>query len=256
MPSLSGVAKSPGVFPPIDDLPSANIPLVGDEFVAVSQDGIVKKVDVQDFLIIPVETVTTSSTIAYDQFQKRVLFNPTADITITLPQQSTITTLPGQYFWYENISQYTVTFIKEGSDGLNGNTIAAAEATGVVFRDSSTVWSIFGGTAIVTEHGVATINLSITTSQTKILWNVGANVTFLGIAFQAFSIGTAGTFKLQRNGADITGLTGLVPATSSTSADPSTAVNLFPGDVITIVTDGSAVLIADLNIAPRLTVTY
>jgi len=48
MPSLSGVAKSPGVFPPIDDLPSATTPLSGSEFAPISQGGVDKKVTVDN----------------------------------------------------------------------------------------------------------------------------------------------------------------------------------------------------------------
>lgn len=198
----------------------------------------------------------TTYTLALTDIGGTVTLSNASAITLTLPQTSNIAVPIGSRIKLINIGAGTVTLVKEGSETLTGNTLMATDSISYVEKVSATSWRVFGGTAIVNVSAVSTINLSITTSQTKLLWNVSANCTLLGIAFQAFSIGTAGTFKLQYNGVDITGLTGLVPATSTTSAFPSTALNMYPGDLITIVADGSLVTVADLNISPRITVTY
>lgn len=207
----------------------------------------------------PVTTITSDTTLGVSHWGKRLIFNSASALTITLPQQSTTATVAGVWFEYENIGAGTITFIKQGVETLNGNTSAAQYASGKVFRDTTTSWIVSGGTATVTQPTMGTINLSITTSNTKDLWYIydsGLSLTLLGIRFRAFSVGTAGTFKLQLNGVDISGLTGLVPSTTQTLVSATSGVLLVAGDVITIVADGTLATIADLNITPNYTATY
>lgn len=198
----------------------------------------------------------TAYTLALTDIGATVTLSNAAAITLTLPQTSSVAVPIGSRVKVINLGVGVVTIVKEGAETIDGNTSLAQYATALIEKVSATKWQVFGGTATVNMPAIATINLSITTSNTKDLWCAQAKATLLGIRFRAFSLTTAGTFKLQLNGTDITGLTGLVPSTTAAYAYASTAVNLVAGDVVTIVADGSLVLVADLNITPIFTVTY
>lgn len=199
----------------------------------------------------------TTYTLTNDDFGRLITFNNASAITVTLPQQSALTDLTTSFFCiFRNLGAGTITFVKQGSETLTGNTIAAQGAWGFIRRPAAASWVIDGGTAIVNETGMGQWNGSVSTSQTALLWKAMGNCTLLNIHFRASVIGTAGTFKLQYNGVDITGLTGLIPATSTTAASPSAAVTMYRGDEITIVTDGTMVNVTNLTIVPDITVTY
>lgn len=198
----------------------------------------------------------TTYTLAITDLGNDVTLNNAAAVTLTLPQTSNVAFPIGSKIKIINYGAGTVTIVKEGAETLDGNTTMVTGAEVFVQKTTSSRWDVFGGTAIVNMPAIGPINLSITTSNTKRLWTVQANCTLLGITWVAFSVGTAGTFKLQLNGADITGLTSLVPATSDATAYATTAQNLVAGDKITIVADGTLATIADLNITPNFTVTY
>jgi hypothetical protein len=201
------------------------------------------------------QTGTTYTLVAADN-RKLITFSNASDITVTLPQQSTLTTVAGFSCKFLNIGAGTVTFIKEGSETLIGNTLAATNAGGSIERPSTTSWEIFGGTAIVNSPALGPVMFSISTSQTKIFAIVQANCTLLGFSQRCFSIGTAGTYDIQLNGVDITGLTGIVPVTAGSVESVTTATNLVAGDVISVVADGTLATIADLLLVPNFTETF
>jgi hypothetical protein len=200
-------------------------------------------------------TITGSTTLGASHWGKRLIFNSASAITITLPQQSTLTTVAGVWFEYENINTGLVTFVKEGSETLTGNTTCAQNQAGKFFRDTTTDWFNFGATAIVNRPAWAQTTISISTSQTKYICKVQAPCTLNGIYHRCFSIGTAGTFKLQKNGSDITGLTGLVPTTSGSDVS-ITPISVARGDIISIVADGTLVSVTDLLISPDYTESF
>jgi hypothetical protein len=206
--------------------------------------------------IAPNVQTGTSYTLAATDNCRLILFNNASAITVTLPQQSTLATADGFWCKVRNLGSGTITFIKQGAETLDGNTTLIQYGEVLIGRPTTTKWSIAYGTAVVNMPAMGTTNLSITTSQIKDLWCPQAPCTLLGIRFRAFSVSTAGTFKLQLNGVDIAGLTGLVPSTTQTIASVSSSVALATGDVITIVADGTLVTISDLNITPNFTVTY
>lgn len=225
-------------------------------FETVTNDGNVAFSKTMQYLQgVNTQTGTTYTLVATD-YGKLITLNNASAITLTLPQQSTLTTTNGFWCKVRNLGAGTVTIVKQGSETLDGNTTLITGAEALIERPTTTKWAVSYGTAIVNMPAIGTINLSITTSNTKDLWCVQANATLLGIRWRAFSVGTAGTFKLQLNGADITGLTGLVPSTTAAYGYATTATNLVAGDVITIVADGTLATIADLNISPIFTVTY
>jgi hypothetical protein len=201
------------------------------------------------------QTGTTYTLVAADN-RKLITFSNAADITVTLPQQSTLTTAAGFTCKFLNIGVGTVTFVKEGSETLIGNTLAATNAGGSIERPSTTSWEVFGGTAVVNSPALGPVILSVTTSNTKIVGIVQANCTLLGFSQRCFSIGTAGTYDIQLNGVDITGLTGIVPVTAGSVESVTTATNLVAGDVISIVADGTLATIADLLLVPNFTETF
>lgn len=198
----------------------------------------------------------TTYTLAITDLGNDVTLSNASAITLTLPQTSNVAFPIGSKIKIMNLGVGVVTIVKEGSETLTGNTTLIQGADIFAEKISTSAWRLFGGTAVVNMPSLGTANLSITTSNTKRLWRIQANCTLLGITYIAFSVGTAGTFKLQLNGADITGLTSLVPATTEATSYVTTATNLVAGDVITIVADGTLVTVADLNISPIFTVTY
>lgn len=131
--------------------------------------------------------------------------------------------------------------------------------TGLLKGNGTAISAATAGTDYISPTAVnpalGPIDLSISTSQTKIVFYAQASCILDGIYHRCFSIGTAGTFKLQKNGVDITGLTGLIPTTSGSVATASSPVSLVATDVITIVSDGTLVSIGDLFISPKYTLT-
>lgn len=204
---------------------------------------------------VNLQTGTTYQVTASDH-NKLLVFNNASGVTVTLPQQSTEAVPSSFECKWINIGAGTVEWIKEGAELLYGNTIAVTGASGSLNKPATTSWSVIGGTAIVNSPAIGPVILNIATSQTNYLWVLGANATLLGIRFVCASF-TAGTFKLQLNGADITGLTSLVPVAGTvTTAYCSTAQNLFPGDVISLVADGTLGAIVNMNVTPIYTETF
>lgn len=201
------------------------------------------------------QTGTTYTLVAADN-RRLITFNNNSNITVTLPQQSTLTTVAGFTCKFLNIGVGTVTFIKEGSETLIGNTLAATNAGGAIERPSTTSWEIFGGTTVVNNSGLGPVILSVTTNNTKVVSIIQANCTLLGFSQRCFSLGTAGTYDIQLNGVDIAGLTGIVPATAGSVESVTTATNLVAGDVISIVADGTLATVHDLLLVPNFTETF
>lgn len=209
----------------------------------------------------PVNAQTgTTYTILASDCGKVVTFNNAAAITVTLPQQSTTTTSAGFIFRFQNIGAGTVTFVKEGSETLTGNSTALTGAGGTIIRNSTTNWQVMGGSSIVNMFGPTTLIATITTSETFVLTGqVGCTCTLLGVYQQAKTIGTAGAFAIQKNGVALTGLGTIAPSTggSYTSATGTGNDNvLVRGDKLTIVANGTLVIVTGLNIALDITQTF
>jgi hypothetical protein len=195
-------------------------------------------------------------TLVAEDNRRLLIFDNSSAVTVTLPQQSTLTTNSSFSCKFLNLGAGTVTFIKEGAELIVGNITAETNSGGRIERPLISRWAISGGTSIVNNTGLSSKSKDITTSQTKTYFLAQANADLLGISFDTFSIGTAGTFKLQLNGVDIAGLTGLVPSTSVTVGSVSTAISLVAGDKITVVADGTLANIVDLDITLNFTETF
>lgn len=208
-----------------------------------------------------VQTGTTYTVLPSD-YGRIVTFNNASAITVTLPQQSTNATFAGFWFQYQNIGAGTVTFVKEGSETFTpaSNTTAATGASGIIWRNTTTNWNNFGGTAIKNMPNLAPVDVNITTSNTIVLSGyVGTTTTLLGIYQKCRALTTAGTFAIKKNGTSLTGLESVVPSTAGSyvTCTGTGADNvLVRGDQITIVADGSLVLVLDLNITPDITLGF
>lgn len=205
----------------------------------------------------PVVTITGDTTLGASHWGKKILFNSASAITITVPQQSTTTTVAGVWFQYENINAGTVTFVKQGAETLSGNTTVAAGAGGNMFRDTTTNWAGFGGTATLNMPGLNFVIDTITTSETLTLVGfAGCSMTILGLYQKARSVGTAGSFAIKINGTDITGLGAVVPSTAGSYTTATAANTIVRGDQITIVANGTLATIADLGLTLDYTMQF
>lgn len=225
-------------------------------FETVSNNGNVAFSKTMQYLQgVNAQTGTTYTLVASD-YAKLITFNNASPITLTLPQQSTLPTTDGFWCKARNLGVGTIATVKQGSETLDGNTTLITGAEALIERPTTTKWAISYGTAVKNSPAINSATMSLATSRTEYLWYVKANATLLGITFRCSALTTAGTFKLQLNGADITGLTGLVPTlASATDAFCSTAVNLVTGDVVTIVPDATLNAITNMTISPNFTET-
>lgn len=201
--------------------------------------------------LTPVNAQTgTTYTVQESDTGKMITLSNASSITVTLPQQSTETTSVGMWLKIRNIGAGTVTLVKEGSETLSGNVTLVTDAECVVFRTTTTSWSVFGGTAILNRPGIH-LNLdTITTSETiTLVGYAGTDMTILGVYQKARALSTAGTFAIKINGTDITGLGAVVPSTSGSYTAATAANTVKRGDQITIVADGTLDTVSDLAVS-------
>lgn len=205
------------------------------------------------------QTGTTYTFVAAD-FRGTVTASNASAQTYTLPQQSTLTTTAGVGVWLENIGSGTITLVKEGSETLTGNSILLPNTKAFIFRDTTTDWFVFGGTATVNLFGTHVDVGAITTSNTIVLVGyVGVASTLLGIYQKARALTTAGTFAIKKNGTSLSGLATVTPSTAGgyTTATGTGSDNVLArGDQITIVADGTLLGVLDLGISLDLTQAF
>lgn len=193
-------------------------------------------------------TITSGMTLNATHWSKALVFNSATPITITLPQQSTLTTAVGttNIPYYENIGAGTVTFATQGSEtfATGSNTTADTGSRGAILRDSSTTWSLSGGTIVLT-------------SSMQFVLATGANNTYpigftpgAGTITAISSVCTSGTIT-----ANVTISNNAITVTaSSVSSTPSTqvptAANTFAaGEIIRVVlTANSSAVGANINV--------
>ncbi len=192
------------------------------------------------------QTGTTYTLVAAD-FRGKVTASNGSAQTYTLPQQSTLTTAAGVMCYLENIGAGTVTLVKEGSETLLGNTTLATGATAIIYRDTTTTWSVFGGTATLNMAGINFVIQTVANNTYVLMGYVGTPITILGVYQKARAITTAGTFSININGSGITSLTAVVPSTAGSYTTATGANTCVRGDQVTIVYSGTS-LVLDHNI--------
>ena len=196
----------------------------------------------QFYTPVNAQTGTTYTLVSNDCGKVITASNASAQ-TYTLPQQSTLTTVTGFWCWIRNIGTGTVTLVKEGSETLTGNTILAPGAQAYIYRNTTTNWAVFGGTATVNMPGYNTLIQAVSNVTYTLVGYAGNAGTLLGVYQKARALTTAGTFNIQINGVNVTGLTSVVPSTAG-SYTAATAANTFArGDQITIVYTGTSAVL-------------
>lgn len=185
----------------------------------------------------------TTYTLTADDCGKYITFSNASPITLTLPQQSTTATTDGFWCYVQNIGAGTVTIVKEGAETLLGNTSLITNAVCRIERTTTTNWSVFGGTATVNMPGYNTLIQTVSNVTYTLVGYAGNAGTLLGVYQKARALTTAGTFNIQINGVNVTGLTSVVPSTAG-SYTAATAANTFArGDQITIVYTGTSAVL-------------
>ncbi len=188
------------------------------------------------------QTGTTYTLVAAD-FRGRVTLNNAAGGTLTLPQQSTLTTAAGVGCWVENTGAGSWTIVKEGSEVLLGNTTLAPGATAYVFRDTTTTWTVFGGTAVINEQITGSAVGTIVNQVYEISVYMPFAGTILGIATKSTTTAVAGTYTVAISGVSVTGLTTVANGASGvrTYTAASAANTFVRGDYITITLAGATI---------------
>lgn len=204
-----------------------------------------------NLFFVNVQTGTTYTIVAADN-GKIITFNNASAITVTLPQQSTLTTSAGFTFKFQNIGIGTITFVKEGSETTTGNTIAATGASGFIWRNTTTNWNIFGGTSTLNMPGINTLIQTVANNTYTIMGYVGTPITILGAYQKARALTTAGTFSININGTGITSLTAVVPSTGGSYTTATGLNTCVRGDQITVVFSGTS-LVLDQDIGLDIT---
>ena len=95
------------------------------------------------------QTGTTYTLVATD-CGKIITLSDTTGVTLTLPQQSTLTTAAGFWCRVRNLGVGAVTIVKEGSETLDGNTSISQYGDSVITRPTTTKWAVSGGTSTKT----------------------------------------------------------------------------------------------------------
>lgn len=192
--------------------------------------------------LTPVNNQTgTTYTLAASDEAKMVTMNNASAITLTLPQQSTVTTSAGYWVRVRNLGAGTVTLVKEGSDTLDGNTTILQYGEAQIFRQSTTKWTVFGGTASYPwQIEAARVPSVPSASATYVLVAKAKSAfTITGFVQAATSLGTAGTYTININGGAVTGLSAVANATSITETAATAANSVAVGDQVTIVFSGT-----------------
>lgn len=197
-----------------------------------------------DNVELQVITLTASTTLSYIHWGKRIIVNSASAVTITLPQQSTEATNAGTFLQIVNIGVGDVTLAKQGSETLTGNTLLATNAVARVSRDTTTNWSVSGGTSVLTSSVPFTVDIVGNNTYSM------AKMPFTGTIINLHSISRSGTCTatFSINAVTITATANSVSTTSQTQSP--TANNIFiAGDYLNVaVTSNSSCLGMNLNI--------
>ncbi len=192
--------------------------------------------------VIPSQ-ITNSTTVGVSHFGCYVIINSASAITVTLPQQSTTATVAGVRMRFINIGAGLVTFAKEGSETLIGNTICATNQTIDVNRDTTTQWVTFGGTAVVADIIAGSAVGAIVNQAYDIAVRMPYAGTITGITTKSTTTAVAGTFTVAIAGVSVTGLTTVANGASGVRTNTTaSAANTFAiGDYITITFAGATI---------------
>lgn len=143
----------------------------------------------QKYSLFDMVTITNTTTLDASHWGKMIFFNNALPITITLPQQSTIPTTAGTYFYFCSVANVTntVTFAVQGSDTLTGPTTCPSGSSGMFVRDRTTDWlnslSVNSGVYALAGANSDITSLSGITGGVNSLANLTTTLTYSGDVF-------------------------------------------------------------------------
>ena len=192
----------------------------------------------------PVNAQTgTTYTLVADDFAKLITINNASPVTITLPQQSTLVTTTGFFCKVRNLGVGVITFVKEGTETLDGNTTLNQFGEALIERPTTTKWSVAYGTATVIEQSTIAIAGAITNGRVYDAFIAPDNVTIIGFSLRNTSATTAGTYTVAIGGTTVTGLSAIANSTTRTRTDPTALNTMTYQQVLTYTPEGSTLLV-------------
>jgi hypothetical protein len=223
----------------------------GELSIEVSPDGAIVPVEAfkinsngstQFYQGVNAQTGTTYTLVA-DDFAKLITFNNASPITVTLPQQSSLTTTTGFFCKVRNLGVGLITFVKEGAETLDGNVTLNQFGEVLIERPSTTKWSVAYGTAIVIEQSTIAITGTLTNAKVYDAFIAPDNVTIIGFSLRNTSATVAGTYTVAIDGTTVTGLSAIANSTTRTRTDPTALNTMTYQQVLTYTPAGSTLLV-------------
>jgi len=189
------------------------------------------------------QTGIATYTLVADDFAKLITINNTSPVTITLPQQSTTPTTTGFFGKVRNLGTGVITFVKQGSETLDGNTTLNQFGEVLIERPTTTKWSVAYGTATVIEQSTIAITGTLTNAKVYDAFIAPDNVTIIGFSLRNTSATTAGTYTVAIGGTTVTGLSAIANSTTRTRTDPTALNTMTYQQVLTYTPAGSTLLV-------------
>ena len=187
----------------------------------------------------PVNAQTGATyTLVADDYADLITFNNASPITVTLPQQSTLTTTTGFWCKVRNLGVGKITFVKEGAETIDGNVDLIQYAQCEISRPTTTKWGIAYGTALKpSQIEAARVPTSPVVGTTYyIVTKAKSPFTITGFVQQATSLaGSPGTYTVSINGVAVTGLSAVANVTAITETAATALNSVSAGDQVTIV---------------------
>lgn len=166
MPSLIGVALSPGEFPPIDDLPNASTPLSGSEFAPISQSGVDSKVTVANLTAGRAVSVATLVSRAGTALLPAVTTTGNLNTGVWFPAADTVavSTGGGERVRVSSAGQFLV-----GSTAAMAIEVAGASGAGATtaIQAESLVTSAYAGATFVLHTTTTVLGPTINLARTR-----------------------------------------------------------------------------------------
>lgn len=183
----------------------------------------------------------TTYTLTADDYADFITFNNASPITVTLPQQSTLTTTTGFWCKVRNLGVGVITFVKQGAETLDGNTTLNQYGEVLIERPTTTKWSVAYGTVLkpwqVDAARVPSVPVAGTTY--VIVAKAKNPFTITGFVQQATSLaGSPGTYTVSINGVAVTGLSAVANGTTINETAATALNSVSAGDQVTIVLTG------------------
>lgn len=169
------------------------------------------------------QTGATYILVATD-YAKLITINSAIAVTFTLPQQSTLITTDGFWCRVRNLGAGAITFINQGGETIDGNTLLKQYGEALIERPTTTKWSIAYSTVVIVEQASVCIDGTLISDKVYDVFSAPDNVTIIGFSLRNTSAVVAGSYTAKINGTTVTGLSAIPNTTARKRTDP-TALN-------------------------------